>query len=132
VDLIETRSHGIFHIDLRLRPYGEAGAWSTPLEQFAKYYSNEGEAVPFERQALIKLRRVSGDETLGRRVEQLRDAFTYSEAPWNWADAMQLRRRQMNELVKPGQTNVKYSAGGIIDVEYAVQYLQIPEWRTSS
>src|SRR5678816_4480217 len=38
---------------------------------------------------------------------------------------MQLRRRQMNELVKPGQTNVKYSAGGIIDVEYAVQYLQI-------
>ena len=31
----------------------------------------------------------------------------------------------MNELVKPGQTNVKYSAGGIIDVEYAVQYLQI-------
>jgi glutamate-ammonia-ligase adenylyltransferase len=31
----------------------------------------------------------------------------------------------MNELVKPGQINVKYSAGGIIDVEYAVQYLQL-------
>jgi [glutamine synthetase] adenylyltransferase / [glutamine synthetase]-adenylyl-L-tyrosine phosphorylase len=36
-----------------------------------------------------------------------------------------LRRRQMRELVKPGDTNVKYSAGGIIDIEYAVQYLQL-------
>jgi glutamate-ammonia-ligase adenylyltransferase len=58
-------------------------------------------------------------------VEQQRDAFTYSGTPWNWADAMELRHRQMNELVKPGQINVKYSAGGIIDVEYAVQYLQL-------
>jgi glutamate-ammonia-ligase adenylyltransferase len=31
----------------------------------------------------------------------------------------------MRELVKPGETNVKYSAGGIIDIEYAVQYLQL-------
>ena len=125
VDLIEARSHGIFHIDLRLRPYGEAGSWSASFEQFSKYYREGGNAAPFERQALIKLRRVAGDETLGRRVEEHRDAFTYSGAPWDWADAMQLRQRQMNELVKPGQTNVKYSAGGIIDVEYAVQYLQL-------
>ncbi|HET9942429.1 MAG TPA: glutamine synthetase adenylyltransferase, partial [Terriglobia bacterium] len=45
---------------------------------------------------------------------------------------------QMQELVKPGQINVKYSAGGIIDVEYAVQYLQLlngaihPEIRLSN
>ena len=38
---------------------------------------------------------------------------------------MHLRRRQMRELVKPGRTNVKYSAGGLIDIEYAVQYLQL-------
>jgi glutamate-ammonia-ligase adenylyltransferase len=125
VDLIETRSHGIFHIDLRLRPYGESGAWSTSFDQFVRYYSENGGAAPFERQALIKLRKVAGEDSLGRRVEAHRDSFTYSEARWNWADAMELRGRQMNELVKPGDINVKYSAGGIIDVEYAVQYLQL-------
>jgi len=125
VDLIETRSHGIFHIDLRLRPYGESGAWSASFDQFVRYYSETGGAAPFERQSLIKLRKVAGDDGLGRRVEVHRDNFTYSEARWNWADAMELRGRQMSELVRPGEINVKYSAGGIIDVEYAVQYLQL-------
>ena len=68
---------------------------------------------------------MAGDEALGRRVEAHRDGFTYSGDPWNWENAMHLRRRQTRELVKPGQTNVKYSPGGIIDVEYAVQYLQL-------
>jgi [glutamine synthetase] adenylyltransferase / [glutamine synthetase]-adenylyl-L-tyrosine phosphorylase len=125
VDFIEARSHGIFHIDLRLRPYGNAGTWSTPFKQFIKYYSPEGEAAPFERQALIKLRWFAGDEALGRRVETHRDLFTYSNVPWDWENAMELRRRQMAELVLAGQTNVKYSAGGIVDIEYAVQYLQL-------
>jgi glutamate-ammonia-ligase adenylyltransferase len=122
---IDARSRGIFHIDMRLRPYGEKGAMSTLFTQFAKYYSTDGPAAPFERQALIKLRRVAGDEGLGRRVEAQRDAFTYSGAPWDWEDALHLRKRQIKELVKRGQTNVKYSPGGIVDIEYAVQYLQL-------
>jgi len=129
VEFIEARSRGIFHIDLRLRPYGDAGAWSTPFEQFVKYYSPAGEAAPFERQALIKLRWVAGDEVLGRRVEAHRDSFTYSQTPVDWENARRLRQRQMRELVKPGEINVKYSSGGIIDVEYAVQYLQLQHGR---
>jgi glutamate-ammonia-ligase adenylyltransferase len=125
VELIEARSKGIFQIDLRLRPYGDAGAWSVPFDEFKRYYSAGGPASAFERQALIKLRWVAGDEALGRRVEQHRDSFTYSGAPWDWQNALHLRQRQMRELVKPGETNVKYSAGGIIDIEYAVQYLQL-------
>ncbi len=124
-DLIEARSKGIFHIDLRLRPYGEKGALSTPFEQFTKYYRTGGAASPFERQALIKLRWVAGDEALGRRVEAHRDNFTYGGAPWDSENALHLRHRQMSELVKPGDINVKYSGGGIIDIEYAVQYLQL-------
>jgi len=125
VDFVETRDKGIFHIDLRLRPHGDAGTWSTSFDQFRKYYSVAGEAAPFERQALIKLRWCAGDEALGRRVEAQRDAFTYSGERWDWEDALHMRRRQMAELVKPGQVNVKYSAGGIVDIEYAVQYLQL-------
>src|SRR5262245_5377507 len=125
LSFIESRSKGIFHIDLRLRPYGEKGALSTLFSQFAKYYSTDGAAAPFERQALIKLRWVAGDEALGRRVEAQRNAFTYSGVPWDWEDALHLRKRQIKELVKRGQTNVKYGPGGIVDIEYAVQYLQI-------
>ena len=123
VEFIEAREKGVFHIDLRLRPHGKAGALATPFERLAEYYSENGEAAPFERQALIKLRWVAGDEALGRRVEERRDSFTYSGAPWDWENAMHLRRRQTRELVKPGQINVKYSSGGIIDIEYAAQYL---------
>ena len=125
IEFIEARAKGIFHVDIRLRPYGDAGAWSVPFEQFTNYYSIGGSAEPFERQALIKLRWVAGDEVLGRRVEAHRDSFTYGGAPWNRENAMHLRRRQMSELVKPGDINVKYSAGGIVDIEYAVQYLQL-------
>jgi len=125
VDLIETRDKGIFHIDLRLRPHGDAGSWSTSFEQFTKYYSIDGDAAPFERQALIRLRWFAGDEQLGRRVESHRDSFTYGGQPWDWRDALHLRQRQMKELVKPRDVNVKYSAGGLIDIEYAVQYLQL-------
>jgi [glutamine synthetase] adenylyltransferase / [glutamine synthetase]-adenylyl-L-tyrosine phosphorylase len=124
-DCIESRSEGIFQIDLRLRPYADAGSWSVPFEEFKKYYSPSGQAMPFERQALVKLRWAAGDEELGRRVEAHRDSFTYSGAPWDQENALHLRHRQMRELVKPGDINVKYSAGGIIDIEYAVQYLQI-------
>lgn len=124
-EFIETRKTGIFHIDLRLRPYGDAGRWSIPFSQFASYYSVRGEAAPFERQALIKLRFVAGDAAFGRRIEAHRDGFTYSGAGWDAENALHLRRRQMRELVKPGEINVKYSAGGIVDIEYAVQYLQM-------
>ena len=124
-EFIEACNMGIFRIDLRLRPYGEKGALSTLFEEFQKYYAASGQAAAFERQALIKLRWVAGDEALGRRVEAHRDTFCYSGAAWDWENALHLRRRQMRELVKPGQTNVKYSAGGIIDIEYAVQYLQL-------
>jgi glutamate-ammonia-ligase adenylyltransferase len=125
VEFVEAREKGVFHIDLRLRPHGKAGALATPFERLANYYSKNGEAAPFERQALIKLRWVAGDETLGRRVEECRDGFTYSGEPWDRENAMRLRRRQAEELVKPGRINVKYSRGGIIDIEYAAQYLQL-------
>ncbi|HEU0184346.1 MAG TPA: hypothetical protein VFS27_03475 [Blastocatellia bacterium] len=138
VEFIEAREKGVFHIDLRLRPHGKAGALATPFDRMANYYSKNGEAAPFERQALIKLRWVAADQALGGRVEECRDNFTYSGEPWDWENAMRLRRRQARELVEPGRINVKYSPGGIIDIEYAAQYLQLlhgkdhPELRVTS
>ena len=122
---IEAKQEGIFHLDVRLRPHGSKGSLANVYEEITKYYSPVGLAAPFERQALIKLRHVAGDIVLGKQVEAHRDAFVYSGAPWDLATALDLRKQQIAQLVKPGQINVKYSPGGVIDIEYAVQYLQV-------
>jgi glutamate-ammonia-ligase adenylyltransferase len=138
IDLIAAREEGIFHVDLRLRPHGNKGPLASPLEAMRDYYRTGGEAAPFERQALIKLRRVAGDEALGRAVEAHRDSFVWSGAPWDRENALHLRERQARELVPPGRFSVKYSPGALVDVEYSAQYLQIqhgadhPELRTPS
>jgi [glutamine synthetase] adenylyltransferase / [glutamine synthetase]-adenylyl-L-tyrosine phosphorylase len=129
VETLEAREEGIFHIDLRLRPHGKKGALASPLGLLREYYRAGGEAHPLERQALIKLRRVAGDEGLGRGVSALRDAFVWSGEPWDGAEALRLRERQVAELVPLGRFNVKLSRGGLVDVEYTAQYLQIQHGR---
>ncbi len=125
IDLIVARRSGTFEIDLRLRPFGSKGPLATSLDAFRGYYRQGGQAAPFERQALIKLRWVAGDTALGQTIETLRDAFVYSAAPFDLETAVQLRQRQINELVAPGTLDVKYSRGGLVDIEYTVQYLQL-------
>jgi [glutamine synthetase] adenylyltransferase / [glutamine synthetase]-adenylyl-L-tyrosine phosphorylase len=123
--LIEARQEGIFHLDLRLRPDGNKGPLAVSLDRFRSYYHSAGEAAPFERQALTKLRFVAGDPALGRDVEAHRDRFVYAADPWDRSSALHLRQRQMTERSKAGTVNVKYGPGGLIDIEYAVQYLQV-------
>ncbi len=122
---IEAKQEGIFHLDVRLRPHGGKGSLTNPFDEIAKYYSDHGLAAPFERQSLIKLRHVAGDATLGKRVEAHRDSYVYSGKPWDLGTALDLRRQQLKELVERGTVNLKHSPGGIVDIEYAVQYFQI-------
>jgi len=125
LDLITARRSGTFEIDLRLRPFGTKGPLATSLEAFREYYRHGGQAAAFERQALIKLRWVAGDATLGQTIEAHRDAFVYSAEPFNVQEAARLRQRQIAELVAPGSIDAKYSRGGLVDIEYTVQYLQL-------
>lgn len=122
---IDAKQEGIFHLDVRLRPYGSKGSLANSVAEIQRYYSPAGMAAPFERQALIKLRYVGGDEALGRTVQVHRDAYVYSKQPWNVEAALGLRRQQVKEFVEPNQINIKYSPGGLIDIEYGVQYLQV-------
>jgi glutamate-ammonia-ligase adenylyltransferase len=125
VETLEAREEGIFHIDLRLRPHGKKGPLASPLSLLRDYYRIGGDAHPFERQALVKLRFVAGDRALGGEIEALRDAYVWSGEPWDQAEALRLRERQVSELVPAGRFNVKLSRGGLVDVEYTAQYLQI-------
>ena len=122
---IEAKQEGIYRIDVRLRPHGGKGSLANAFEEVCRYYSPPGLAAPFERQALIKLRHIAGNSALGHRLETHRDSFVYGDAPWDIPAALELRRQQLKQLVSPGKVNVKYSAGGLIDIEYAAQYLQV-------
>ncbi len=123
--VLASRRGGTFEVDFRLRPYGRSGAPATSLTTFDQYYQAGGPAWGFERQALIKLRAVAGDPATIRAVEALRDRFVYGPEPFDLDCCLRMRRLQVEQLVQPGTINAKYSPGGLVDVEYFVQALQI-------
>jgi len=122
---IQARQEGIFQVDLQLRPYGKAGSLAVSLEAFKRYYAPEGPAWAYERQALVKLRPIAGDEALGAHICDLRDTFVYNGTPFDVTAMRAMRERQVRHLVTAGKFNAKYSPGGLVDVEYLVQGLQI-------
>lgn len=122
---IRARREGIFEIDLQLRPYGKAGSLAVSLDSYRRYFAVGGAAWSYERQALVKLRPIAGDAGLGREIGALRDACVYSGAAFDVAAMRAMRERQLRHLVTPGALNAKFSQGGLVDVEYIVQGLQI-------
>ena len=122
---IWARREGIFEIDLDLRPYGSAGSVAVSLDAFRRYFAPGGAAWSYERQALVKLRAIAGDAALGRAIEALRDEFVYGGAAIDVAAMRAMRERQLRHLVTPGAINAKFSLGGLVDVEYTVQTLQM-------
>jgi glutamate-ammonia-ligase adenylyltransferase len=125
VNSIQARQEGIFHIDLQLRPYGKAGRLAVSLEAFQRYFAPQGPAWAYERQALVRLRPLTGDAALGEEICSLRDKFVYSGEPFNVTAMRAMRERQVRHLVTAGTFNAKYSPGGLVDLEYLVQGLQI-------
>lgn len=135
---IQTRQDGIFHIDLQLRPYGKHGSLAVAFEAFRRYYAPDGPAWVYERQALIRLRPILGDEAFARQICDLRDLYVYHSGPFDVVAMRAMRERQMRHLVSGGTFNAKFSPGGLADLEYLVQGLQInhgaehPEARTTN
>jgi glutamate-ammonia-ligase adenylyltransferase len=122
---IQTRQEGIFHIDLRLRPYGKAGSLAVSFDSFKKYYASDGPAWAYERQALVKLRSITGDEKLIDEICRLRDNYAYESGSFDVAAMRAMRERQVRHLVTGGTFNAKFSPGGLVDIEYLIQGLQI-------
>ena len=122
---IQARQEGIFQVDLQLRPYGKAGSMAVSLDSFKRYYAPDGPAWAYERQALVKMRPIAGDLTLGEQACILRDEFVYTGIPFDVTAMRAMRERQVRHLVSAGTYNAKYSPGGLVDVEYLIQGLQI-------
>lgn len=128
----------LFRTDARLRPEGKAGPLVRTLEGCRIYYESYGRA--WERQALIKARPVAGDLELGRAFVEVTRSFVYARR-LDEADLTELRRLKMqqeNRCKGRGEwsLDLKHGRGGIRDIEYLVQVLQLgaggrlPEIRT--
>jgi glutamate-ammonia-ligase adenylyltransferase len=122
---IEAKREGIFHVDLRLRPYGSAGPLASSLESFCRYYGLGGDGLSYERLALVRLRWIGGDRTLGTQIERIRDELIYASQNINLGEVRELREKQFIEKTEGGKLNAKFSPGGLVDLEYDIQILQV-------
>jgi len=125
INAMQSRQEGIFQIDLQLRPYGKAGSMAVALDAFRSYYAPDGAAWAYERQALIKLRPITGDTELSQELCKLRDVYAYESGAFDVTAMRAMRERQVRHLVTGGTFNAKFSLGGLVDIEYLIQGLQI-------
>ena len=116
-----------YRTDLRLRPGGAYAALTRSLEGTLSYYDAMGRT--WERQALIKLRPVAGDLTLGQEIVERIEPFVYrkyfSFSEINEIKALKRRMEQRTSKAGTNDRDVKNGLGGIRDIEYTVQFLQL-------
>ncbi len=122
---IRAAQNGIFHVDLRMRPFGQAGSCAVALTDFVNYYGMDGPAWPYERQAMVKFRCFAGDKDFGKTVTDACHTAIYSAGWFDFSSMRAMRERQVRQLVRGGSINAKLSDGGIVDCEYALQALQL-------
>ena len=122
-----TREGIAYRIDTRLRPSGNQGPLVSSLEAFAAYHQSG--ARLWERQVLIKARAVAGAPALGARLEAIVAECVYGRGlePAEVAEIARMRARIERERgAADGETvNIKAGRGGLVDVEFLVQMLQL-------
>ena len=119
-----------WQVDANLRPEGKDGALVRTLASHEAYYGRW--ASTWEFQALLKARFVAGDRELGRAYEQLVRPLVWSaaERPNFVADVRAMRRRVVDHIPRQvGDRDIKLGRGGLRDVEFAVQLLQLVHGR---
>lgn len=130
----------IYHIDTRLRPMGSKGELATPASRYREYLATRAEA--WERLALSHHRFISGGRRLRRQIGAMIEGFVYEPElrREEVSRIAHLRRRMEVELGREAQQarfHLKAGAGGLQDVEFATQLLQLkfggeyPELRIS-
>jgi glutamate-ammonia-ligase adenylyltransferase len=117
----------ICRVDMRLRPHGRMGPLSVGIHHAIDYYERYSQA--WERQALVKARACAGDSALGNAFIKNTRRFAY---PKHYDDEMleeirEMKRQMEAQIEVRGQTGteVKLGRGGIRDIEFTVQMLQM-------
>jgi glutamate-ammonia-ligase adenylyltransferase len=115
----------LYEVDMRLRPSGRAGPLASHIESFGQY--QEREAWTWEHMALTRARVISASPEFGRKVERIiRDVLTRPrDATAVASDVAEMRRAIALEKGEDEGWDLKYAAGGIVDIDFIAQYLQL-------
>ncbi len=116
-----------FPVDLRLRPGSKGSGFASSVGALERYYQEYGDL--WERQTLTRSRLLLGDRALGRRVRAALQRLVYGDAlpRTSLKEIAEVRTRMEVELGKEtrGRWHVKYGRGGLVDVEFLAQALQL-------
>ena len=133
-----TQCGACYRVDLRLRPNGGSGKICRSFDSMMQYYDLQGRT--WERQALIKCRPIAGDCELGKRLLEQLNPWIYrrhlSRADIGGIKALKRRIERRAREAGEDETNIKTGHGGIRDIEFVIQFLQLlnggdlPEIRT--
>lgn len=120
-----TNEGKLYEIDLRLRPSGEEAPIATSLQRFDAYY--EDSAWTWEYMALTRARVIGGARALGENVaELLKDKLKRErEEKKLAADIVDMREKIAKQYHSTDPWNVKHVRGGLVDLEFIAQYLQL-------
>lgn len=117
----------LFRVDLRLRPEGDAGPLCRSLESYENFYAQWGQT--WERMMLIKARCVAGDAVLGHEFVEMIQPFRFPRSLNENVlhEVAATKDRIEAEVVKSGELdrNVKLGRGGIREIEFVAQALQL-------
>jgi [glutamine synthetase] adenylyltransferase / [glutamine synthetase]-adenylyl-L-tyrosine phosphorylase len=122
---VHTNFGALYQVDMRLRPSGRSGPLATQIGGFESY--QEREAWTWEHMALTRGRVVSSPQVFAARVEAVihkvlcrkRDARAIA------ADVVEMRGAIAKEKGDADPWDLKYSVGGLVDIEFVAQYLQL-------
>jgi len=121
----------LFTVDTRLRPEGRNAPLVIELDSYRRYL--ETRASLWERQSLTRLRVVAGDLNLAQTVERAVEEFVYaSPLPAGWVQeimAMRGRTESRSRIRRHGDLDLKLGAGGVMDIEFLTQMIQLHQGR---
>tara|TARA_B100001245_G_scaffold221715_1_gene193288 strand:- start:95319 stop:98225 length:2907 start_codon:yes stop_codon:yes gene_type:complete len=128
VHLLQTQTHSgfLYEVDLRLRPSGSSGMAVSSLRSFEEY--QQSNAWTWEHQALVRARVICGDETIGQAWSEIRAGILAQQRdPQTLRNEVRDMRQKMREQLgsrdpKKQEFHLKQDAGGIVDIEFLVQY----------
>jgi glutamate-ammonia-ligase adenylyltransferase len=121
----QTNYGALYQVDMRLRPSGRAGPLATRLDGFAAY--QETEAWTWEHMALTRARVVSASTAFKLRIQSvIQDILQRPrDAELTAGDVVEMRAAIAKEKGDNERWDLKYVAGGLIDIEFIAQYLQL-------
>lgn len=117
----------LYKTDMRLRPSGASGLLVSNIDAFAEYQTKN--AWVWEHQAIIRARYIAGNKVIGEKFDKLREKVLCKKRMKNSLskDIIDMRFKMRKERIKTNENlfDLKQGTGGIVDIEFLVQYLTL-------